>query len=138
MTPLSITLKILSSLGRSISFSKDARRRYTKHFGKVNQEISLGGHNFILLDAPGLVEEDYQRHALSQSYDVWKPLPGGPVEFVKSMPAGKFPRCLAHIPCLDHLLHRLERPAIDIIYSHSSISSRYQIVWTASREGNSP
>ena len=82
-------INIYSSLGRSISFSRDARHRYKKHFGEVNREVSVGGHNFILLDAPGLVEEDYQRHASSQSYDRWTPLPGGPVEFVKSIPAGK-------------------------------------------------
>jgi len=41
----------------------------------------------VLLDAPGLVEEDYQRHALSIGYDRWKPIDGGPVEFVKSVAA---------------------------------------------------
>jgi hypothetical protein len=58
-----------------------------KHFGPVNQVVSVGGHKFVLLDAPGLVEEDYQRHALSIGYDRWKPIDGGPVEFVKSVAA---------------------------------------------------
>ena len=59
-----------------------------KHFGPVNQAVSIGGHNLVLIDAPGLVEEDYQRHALSQGYGEWKPLSGGPVQFVKSIAAG--------------------------------------------------
>ena len=59
-----------------------------KHFGPLNQAVSLGGHTLVLIDAPGLVEEDYQRHARSQRYDQWTPLSGGPVEFVKSIAAG--------------------------------------------------
>jgi hypothetical protein len=54
----------------------------------LNQAVSVGDHTFVLLDAPGLVEEDYQRHALGQRYDQWTPLSGGPVEFVKSIAAG--------------------------------------------------
>lgn len=59
-----------------------------KHFGPVNQAVSIGGHKFVLVDAPGLVEEDYQRHALGQGYDRWAPINGGPVQFVKSIAAG--------------------------------------------------
>jgi hypothetical protein len=59
-----------------------------KHFGPVNQVASIGGHKLVLLDAPGLVEEDYQRHALNHKYNEWKPISGGPVEFVKSVVAG--------------------------------------------------
>jgi ethanolamine phosphate phosphodiesterase len=59
-----------------------------KHFGPVNQEVSIGGHTLVLLDAPGLVEEDYQRHGQGHGYDQWKPVSGGPVEFVKSIAAG--------------------------------------------------
>lgn len=78
-----------SSLGRSVSISKIARRRYQKHFGSLNQKIIMGGHTLVLIDAPGIVEEDYQRHAQSQPFDQWKPIPGGPVEFVKAIGAGK-------------------------------------------------
>ena len=59
-----------------------------KHFGPVNQVASIGGHKLVLLDASGLVEEDYQRHALNLKYDEWKPISGGPVEFVKTVLAG--------------------------------------------------
>ena len=59
-----------------------------KHFGPVNQVASVGGHKLVLVDASGLVEEDYQRHALNLKYGEWKPISGGPVEFVKSVVAG--------------------------------------------------
>jgi len=59
-----------------------------KHFSPVNKKVTVSGHTFILLDAPGLVEEDYHRHALGQGFDRWTPISGGPVEFVKSIAAG--------------------------------------------------
>lgn len=72
-------------LGDSASFSKDARRFFEKHFGSLNRVVSISGHQFVLLDAPGLVEEDYRRHAHGKTYDHWTPLPGGPIEFVQSI-----------------------------------------------------
>ncbi|KAH0827465.1 Metallo-dependent phosphatase [Lanmaoa asiatica] len=72
-------------LGDSPSFPKDARRFFEKHFGPLNRVVSISGHQFVLLNAPGLVEEDYRRHAHGQTYDHWSPLPGGPIEFVQSI-----------------------------------------------------
>ena len=72
-------------LGDSPSFSKDARRFFEKRFGPLNRVVSISGHQFILLDAPGLVEEDYRRQAHGKTYDHWIPLPGGPIEFVQSI-----------------------------------------------------
>ena len=63
----------------------DARRFFEKRFGPLNRVVSISGHQFVLLNAPGLVEEDYRRHAHGQSYDHWSPLPGGPIEFVRSI-----------------------------------------------------
>lgn len=54
---------------------------------------------FVLLDAPGLVEEDYQRHALGHPYDKWKPIHGGPVHFVKSIAEGIDLSLLLEIHC---------------------------------------
>lgn len=51
----------------------------------MNQVVRVSGHQFILLDAPGLVEEDYRRHAHGLTYDHWVALPGGPVEFVQTI-----------------------------------------------------
>ena len=41
-----------------------------------------------MLDAPGLVEEDYLRAAKYIDYEHWTPRPHGPVEFVRSLHAG--------------------------------------------------
>ncbi|KAI0743816.1 hypothetical protein C8Q80DRAFT_861563 [Daedaleopsis nitida] len=65
--------------------ARQARRRFTTHFGALNQKISVYNHTLIMLDAAGLVEEDYQRAAKSIDYDHWTPLPRGPVEFVHSL-----------------------------------------------------
>ncbi|KAF9232277.1 hypothetical protein BU15DRAFT_67608 [Melanogaster broomeanus] len=65
-------------LGVSPSFSKDARRFFEEHFGPLNQVVPISGHKSVLLNAPGLVEEDYRRHAHGKTYDQWTPLPGGP------------------------------------------------------------
>ncbi|KAF9232275.1 hypothetical protein BU15DRAFT_81428 [Melanogaster broomeanus] len=72
-------------LGDSPSFSKDARRLFEEHFGPLNQVVPVSGHKFVLLDAPGLVEEDYRRHAHGKTYDQWTPLPRGPVKFLTSI-----------------------------------------------------
>ncbi|KAH7913478.1 Metallo-dependent phosphatase [Hygrophoropsis aurantiaca] len=72
-------------LGDSSQVSKNARIWYSKYFGPPNQVISLADHKFILLDAPGLVEEDYRRHGLGMPYDLWTPITGGSVEFVDSV-----------------------------------------------------
>ncbi|KAJ3896802.1 Metallo-dependent phosphatase-like protein [Lentinula edodes] len=74
-------------LGPSTLFSPHARTRYTSHFGPLNSQISIANHTFVLIDAPGLVEEDYKRHGLGKSYDKWKALAGGTIDFVKSFAA---------------------------------------------------
>jgi hypothetical protein len=81
-----------------------ARRRYLKHFGAFNQHISLRNHSFVLLDAPGLIEEDYQRVAVSQGFERWTPLRDGPVEFVKSIASGTINLVIANLSAL--LLYR--------------------------------
>jgi len=71
------------SLGYGSTISKNLRSYYTQSFGHLNQRISLSNHTFIALDAPGLVDEDYQRHAKFKSFDDWTPIPGGPIDFIK-------------------------------------------------------
>ncbi|KAI0790605.1 Metallo-dependent phosphatase-like protein [Abortiporus biennis] len=89
-------------LGPSNLFSDRAQTRYTSHFGPLNQIIEFANHSFILLDAPGLVEEDYQRVERGVSYTHWAAaMPGGPIEFIQTLDYRKFknaPILLTHIP----------------------------------------
>ena len=41
-----------------------------------------------MLDAPGLVEEDYRRAAVGKSFENWEPLPNGAVDFINKLAAG--------------------------------------------------
>ncbi|KAJ4483269.1 Metallo-dependent phosphatase-like protein [Lentinula aciculospora] len=77
-------------LGPSVLFSPHARTRYTSHFGPLNSRVSVANHTFVLIDAPGLVEEDYKRHGLGKTYDKWNALPGKTVDFVKSFVDGVY------------------------------------------------
>ncbi|KAJ4001544.1 Metallo-dependent phosphatase-like protein [Lentinula boryana] len=74
-------------LGPSTFFSPHARTRYTSHFGPLNSHVSVANYTFVLIDAPGLVEEDYKRHGLGKTYADWKAVPGGTISFVKSFAA---------------------------------------------------
>ncbi|KDQ27671.1 hypothetical protein PLEOSDRAFT_1104353 [Pleurotus ostreatus PC15] len=89
-------------MGTAVPVSKHIRQYYKERFGELNQRIVIRGHAFILLDAPGLVDEDYQRNAQFTEYDQWHPLPEGPVEFVhnfKSTQNASQPTILfSHIP----------------------------------------
>ena len=67
-------------------FSTHAEERYVKHFGALDQVFEVGNHTFVLLDAPGLVEEDHQRVQSGLTFEHWAALhPGGPVHFVEHM-----------------------------------------------------
>lgn len=41
--------------------SQDARRRFTKHFGPLDQTVTIRNHTLVLLDASRIIEEDYRR-----------------------------------------------------------------------------
>lgn len=73
--------------------------------------IVIHNHSLVMLDAAGLVEEDYQRSAKYVDYDHWTPLPRGPVEFVHSLRAeGALRACSAiHLTYVDHS-SRQEQP----------------------------
>jgi hypothetical protein len=70
-----------------------------------NQAVHFGNHTLVLLDAPGLVEEDYRRVKEDKVYSsqmmgtpsgkktgkvkaIWRPTKGGSVEFVKRVSQG--------------------------------------------------
>jgi hypothetical protein len=65
--------------------SINLRVYYEKAFGLPNQVISLKNHTFLALDAPGLVDEDYQRNARGISFDNWESIPGGTVDAVRQV-----------------------------------------------------
>ncbi|KAJ7188096.1 Metallo-dependent phosphatase-like protein [Mycena filopes] len=66
--------------GLGISGSEQAGARYKSHFGPLNSLVSIANHTVVLLDAPGLVEEDSRRRGV---YD-GKSSPEGPIELVQS------------------------------------------------------
>ena len=37
------------------------------------------------MDAPGIVDEDYQRHGKYITFDDWKPITGGAISFVNEV-----------------------------------------------------
>ncbi|TFK44849.1 hypothetical protein BDQ12DRAFT_641844 [Crucibulum laeve] len=70
-------------MGFFTPLSERVRDFYKDAFGPLNQQFRISGHDFIGLDAPGLVDEDYQRHSKMVTFQDWRPLPQGPVSFVK-------------------------------------------------------
>ncbi|KAJ7703050.1 hypothetical protein B0H17DRAFT_922428 [Mycena rosella] len=86
-------------MGVSHSSPKNVRLYYSSVVGPFNSQVVIRDHVFICLDAPSLVDEDYQRSASGVGYEKWTPIPGGPVEFVKSASvAGRPIILLSHIP----------------------------------------
>ncbi|THH16254.1 hypothetical protein EW146_g4360 [Bondarzewia mesenterica] len=83
-------------MGVSNSFTKHVRERYTNYFGPVNQLLSIANHTLVLLDAPGLVNEDYLRAGRGVTFEHWTPSTDGPIEFVKAVAAGNFACVLLH------------------------------------------
>ncbi|CAL1707749.1 unnamed protein product [Somion occarium] len=65
--------------------ARTARNHYVKHFGPMNGWVTVANHTFVILDAPGLVEEDYQRADKVLEYEEWEPKPDGVIEFLKSI-----------------------------------------------------
>ena len=73
--------------------AKDVKSFYSQSFGPLNRVFSIHNHSFVGLDAPGLVDEDYQRAAQGRGYDDWNGLPGGAVSFVRSIYTGMYHQC---------------------------------------------
>ena len=83
-------LLIHCSLGVSNTFSKHVRQRYEHHFGRINRHIPVANHSLVLLDSPGIVDEDYIRAGHGTSFEEWIPLRDGAIEFVKGLAAGLY------------------------------------------------
>lgn len=72
-------------LGPNRLFSPHARDRYARHFSPPNAILPIANHSLILLDAVGLVEEDYRRYAAEMQFGEWDGVEGGVIEFVKAL-----------------------------------------------------
>ncbi|KAJ8489043.1 hypothetical protein ONZ51_g3152 [Trametes cubensis] len=69
----------------SYRFSEHALERYLSNFGPLNQRISIANHTVLLIDAPGLVDEDRERAAMGMSYVQWSEShPDRTIAFVRS------------------------------------------------------
>ncbi|KLT38681.1 Metallo-dependent phosphatase [Cutaneotrichosporon oleaginosum] len=81
-------------------FSPLARQRYVEHFGAPNQVVNISNHSLVLLDAIGLVEEDYRRYASEVQFGEWDGVRGGVIEFVKKVGQERPPSpiLVSHIP----------------------------------------
>ncbi|KAH9062351.1 Metallo-dependent phosphatase [Lactarius vividus] len=93
-------------LGVAGAFNKHVRQRYERHFGRANQLLAAANHSLVLLDAPGIVDEDYMRAGPGTSFEEWIPLRDGAIEFIKGLAAEEQPGptvLFSHIP-----LHRAE------------------------------
>ncbi|EIW63041.1 uncharacterized protein TRAVEDRAFT_114625, partial [Trametes versicolor FP-101664 SS1] len=86
------------------AFARQARHRFTTHFGPLNQAVTLRNHTLVMLDAAGLAEEDYVRAATYTDFEQWSSVPHGPVEFIRSLKDGRIHAdtqptiLLTHIP----------------------------------------
>lgn len=85
-----------------VSSASVARSFYSDFFGPPNRILDIQNHTFICLDAPALVDEDYQRSAHGIPFSQWSPVAGGTVEFIQAVQAEQStsnPRILlSHIP----------------------------------------
>ncbi|KIM22047.1 hypothetical protein M408DRAFT_333100 [Serendipita vermifera MAFF 305830] len=85
-------------LGHSMQFSQRARSRFRSSFHtEPNRVVTFGNHSLVLVDAPGLVEEDYRRVNENKIYSLrnptsskkyrglWNPSRGGTMEFITTL-----------------------------------------------------
>lgn len=76
--------------------SLHARRRFTRHFGPLDQTVVIQNHTLVLLDASGLIEESYRRKPATREHEFPE---GGTMSFARSVQPGSlkilrsFPDC---------------------------------------------
>ncbi|OCH84705.1 hypothetical protein OBBRIDRAFT_741133 [Obba rivulosa] len=76
-------------LGSPVAFSPIALDRYYAHFSQPNKQIGLGNHTAILINAPGLVDEDAQRARLGLDFARYASMyPSSTIAFVHSWGLG--------------------------------------------------
>ncbi|KAJ2914382.1 hypothetical protein MD484_g6022, partial [Candolleomyces efflorescens] len=90
-----------TGLGFSQSFSPYTHLRYAQHFGEKNYVVQLANHTLTFIDAPGYVDEESKRLGKSQTFENWKPLSGGTLDFMKKFRQEDHPApviLFTHIP----------------------------------------
>ncbi|KAF9793237.1 hypothetical protein BJ322DRAFT_113506 [Thelephora terrestris] len=65
--------------------AQHARRRFTKHFGPLDQTVDIQNHTLVLLDASRIIEESYRRARKTRHREVSS---NGTMNFVKSVQPG--------------------------------------------------
>lgn len=105
------------SLQSQPAFSPHARTRYTSHFGSLNAQVSVSNHTLVFFDAPGFVQEDYERSGQRKSFSEWKSRTGGSFEFVKKLREGDSAIQLVSKDL--YLTHKLEsNPDPLVLFTH--------------------
>ncbi|KAI0334970.1 hypothetical protein GY45DRAFT_1351073 [Cubamyces sp. BRFM 1775] len=89
----------------SYRFSEHALERYLSNIGPLNQRISIANRTVLLIDAPGLVDEDRERAAMGMSFPQWSEShPDRTIAFVRSFAEnadpseGARPILFTHVP----------------------------------------
>ncbi|CDO69293.1 hypothetical protein BN946_scf184976.g12 [Trametes cinnabarina] len=95
----------LGSSSSTYRFSEHALERYQSNFGPLNQRASVGNHTALLIDAPGLVDEDRYRSLAGMTFAQWSEAhPDRTVAFVRSFARntdpsqGERPILFTHVP----------------------------------------
>ncbi|OSD03988.1 Metallo-dependent phosphatase [Trametes coccinea BRFM310] len=95
----------LGSSSPTYRFSEHALERYLSNFGPLNQRISISNHTVLLIDAPGLVDEDRERALAGMSFTQWSEAhPDRTIAFVRSFgqnadpSEGERPILFTHVP----------------------------------------
>jgi hypothetical protein len=120
-------------MGVAHSSPQNVRAHYGNSVGPFNHKVVIRDHVFICLDAPSLVDEDYQRSASGMGFEKWTPLKDGPVDFVKSVSTGANDCSRVHsyqvLQCGDR------GPSCNFTNPHSVGASRYRDMWPNTGEG---
>ena len=75
------------SMGEITPVAARVRGYFKDYFGPLSHTFDINNHTFVALDAPGLVDEDYQRAGRAVSFRKWTPIPNGPIAFVNEVAA---------------------------------------------------
>jgi hypothetical protein len=71
--------------------SSDANERYESTFGPLNRVLTIANHSVVLINAPGLVDEDAKRLQSGQSVDGWKWPSGGAFDYISRVAPNRKP-----------------------------------------------
>lgn len=116
-------------------FSPHARERYLKHFSPPNSILPIANHSLVLLDAVGLVEEDYRRYAAEMQFGEWDGVEGGVIEFVKTVGEGESTRLVTTRYKRDGADGRTYEWAAYIDHAYTASAEGVRTVWSAARGG---